>query len=188
MASLPWLVRRDGRPCTGVQGQALDPEPGFKVYGDGADLRSCRPGGCTGLDHSLHERIGLASQPARTGSGYRDYDDVSATRLLFVSRARRLGISREQIAELLPVWSGANCRSAHQRVSHLIDEKQAEIAARIQELGSFEPARRRSAVSPGILSAGRLPHRPHLLRADGPPTWYLEVQPALRANAAKRTV
>ena len=47
--------------------------------------------------------------PARTGSGYRDYDEDSATRLLFVSRARRLGLSCEQIAELLPVWGGADC-------------------------------------------------------------------------------
>jgi DNA-binding transcriptional MerR regulator len=81
-----------------------------------------------------YERIGLVGEPARTGSGYRDYDDESATRLLFVTRARRLGISCEQVAELLPVWGGANCRSAHDRVTRLIDEKQAEIGARIQEL------------------------------------------------------
>ena len=81
-----------------------------------------------------YERIGLVNEPARTGSGYRDYDGESATRLLFVTRARRLGISCEQIAELLPIWGGANCRSAHDQVTHLIDAKQAEIAARIQEL------------------------------------------------------
>jgi MerR family mercuric resistance operon transcriptional regulator len=81
-----------------------------------------------------YERIGLVGEPGRTGSGYRDYDGESATRLLFVSRARRLGISCEQIAELLPVWGGVNCGSAHDRVTHLIDDKQAEIATRIHEL------------------------------------------------------
>jgi MerR family mercuric resistance operon transcriptional regulator len=84
-----------------------------------------------------YERIGLMGTPARTGSGYRDYGDDSATRLLFVSRARRLGLSCEQIAELLPVWGGTDCASAHDRVMRLIDGKQAEIAARIEDLTAF---------------------------------------------------
>ena len=84
-----------------------------------------------------YERIGLMGTPARTGSGYRDYDDASATRLLFVQRARRLGLSCEQIAELLPVWGGTDCASAHDRVARLIDDKQAEIVARIEELAAF---------------------------------------------------
>ena len=84
-----------------------------------------------------YERIGLMGTPARTGSGYRDYDDASATRLLFVSRARRLGLSCEQIAELLPVWGGTDCTSAQDRVARLIDDKRAEIVARIEELTAF---------------------------------------------------
>jgi len=84
-----------------------------------------------------YERIGLMGTPARTGVGYRDYDDASATHLLFVSRARRLGLSCEQIAELLPAWGGTDCTSAHDRVVRLIDDKQAEIAARIEELTAF---------------------------------------------------
>jgi DNA-binding transcriptional MerR regulator len=84
-----------------------------------------------------YERIGLMGTPARTGSGYRDYEDESAVRLLFVTRARRLGLSCEQISELLPAWGGSNCSSAHDRVVHLIDEKETEIAARIEELTAF---------------------------------------------------
>ena len=84
-----------------------------------------------------YERIGLMGTPARTGAGYRDYDDASATHLLFVSRARRLGLSCEQIAELLPAWGGTDCTSAHDRVVRLIDDKRAEIAARIEELAAF---------------------------------------------------
>ena len=84
-----------------------------------------------------YERIGLMGAPARTGAGYRDYDDASATHLLFVSRARRLGLSCEQIAELLPAWGGTDCTSAHDRVVRLIDDKRAEIAARIEELTAF---------------------------------------------------
>jgi DNA-binding transcriptional MerR regulator len=84
-----------------------------------------------------YERIGLLGRPVRTNSGYRNYDDGSATRLLFVSRARTLGLSCEQIAELLPVWDGTDCTSARDRIMCLLDNKQAEIAARIEELTAF---------------------------------------------------
>ena len=84
-----------------------------------------------------YERIGLLGIPARTDSGYRDYGDDSATSLLFVHRARRMGLSCEQIAELLPIWGGANCSATQERVGSLIEEKQAEIAERIAELEEF---------------------------------------------------
>jgi DNA-binding transcriptional MerR regulator len=84
-----------------------------------------------------YERIGLLPTPERTDTGYRDYDEDSATRLLFVSRARGLGIGCEQIAELLPAWRGSDCVSARDRIVSLLDDKQAEIAARIEELRAF---------------------------------------------------
>jgi DNA-binding transcriptional MerR regulator len=84
-----------------------------------------------------YERIGLVSMPARTASGYRDYDDAAAARLLFITRARRMGLTCEQIAEVLPIWDGVNCGAAHQQVTRLIEEKRAEIAARIRELERF---------------------------------------------------
>ena len=84
-----------------------------------------------------YERIGLLAEPARTGSGYREYDDDSATRLLFVTRARKLGLTCDQVVELLPIWGGANCTPAHDEVARLIEDKKAEIAARIQELTTF---------------------------------------------------
>lgn len=84
-----------------------------------------------------YERVGLLAPPARTPSGYRDYDSDASTRLLFVTRARRMGLSCDQIAELLPIWDGTNCTAAHERVGHLIHEKRAEIAHRVAELQSF---------------------------------------------------
>lgn len=84
-----------------------------------------------------YERIGLIPGPERTDAGYRDYDEDSATRLLFVSRARGLGIGLEQIAELLPAWRGTDCASARDRIVSLIDEKRAEISVRIAELSGF---------------------------------------------------
>jgi DNA-binding transcriptional MerR regulator len=84
-----------------------------------------------------YERVGLLDSPARTASGYRDYDDDAAARLLFITRARRMGLSCEQIVELLPIWGGTNCGAAQERVTQLIEDKKAEIAQRIAELESF---------------------------------------------------
>ena len=84
-----------------------------------------------------YERIGLLAEPSRAGSGYREYDEASSTQLLFVTRARKLGLSCEQIIQLLPIWGGTNCTSTHDEVVRLIDDKEAEIAARIAELTVF---------------------------------------------------
>ena len=84
-----------------------------------------------------YERVGLLASPPRSPAGYRDYDDDAVSRLLFVARARRMGLSCEQVAELLPIWGGTNCSSAHQRVGELVDAKRNEIAERIAELEHF---------------------------------------------------
>jgi DNA-binding transcriptional MerR regulator len=84
-----------------------------------------------------YERVGLMTGPARTASGYRDYGDDAAARLRFIIRARRMGLSCEQISALVPIWAGTNCGAAHERVGRLVDEKQAEIAERIADLENF---------------------------------------------------
>ena len=84
-----------------------------------------------------YERVGLMALPARTASGYRDYGEDAAGRLLFIARARRMGLSCEQITELIPVWAGTNCGAAQERVVRLIEEKRAEIADRVAELEQF---------------------------------------------------
>lgn len=84
-----------------------------------------------------YERIGLLSMPGRTTAGYRDYDEDSEARLRFVARARRMGLTCEQIAEVLPVWDGVNCAAAQDEISRLVDLKRAEIVDRIRELERF---------------------------------------------------
>lgn len=84
-----------------------------------------------------YERVGLLGLPGRTASGYRDYDDDAAARLLFISRARRMGLSCEQITDLLPIWDGTNCIAAQERVRQLVEDKRVEIAERIDELQRF---------------------------------------------------
>jgi DNA-binding transcriptional MerR regulator len=84
-----------------------------------------------------YERVGLLAKPDRTATGYRDYGEDASARLLFIARARRMGLSCEQVTALLPVWAGANCAATQERVTRLIEDKQAEIADRIAELEQF---------------------------------------------------
>lgn len=84
-----------------------------------------------------YERVGLLATPGRTASGYRDYGRDAAARLLFIARARRMGLSCDQVTSLLPVWSTTSCGATQERVVRLIEDKQAEIAERIAELQQF---------------------------------------------------
>jgi DNA-binding transcriptional MerR regulator len=116
----------------------LDLAPGFKVYRDRMRISElARSVGVPTSTVRYYERAGLLAEPARTFSGYRDYGDDAAARLLFITRARRMGLSCEQVASLLPMWAGTNCGAAQDRVTRLIEEKQTEIAERIAELAQF---------------------------------------------------
>jgi DNA-binding transcriptional MerR regulator len=84
-----------------------------------------------------YERIGLLGEPERASSGYRNYDDAAATRLLFITRARHMGLTCDTIATVLPAWDGTNCTAAQDRVGRLIQDKQAEIVQQIEEMQRF---------------------------------------------------
>ena len=49
----------------------------------------------------FYERKGILPQPARTAAGYRQYSDADRWRLAFIRRAKLLGFSLQEIAELL---------------------------------------------------------------------------------------
>jgi DNA-binding transcriptional MerR regulator len=49
----------------------------------------------------FYESIGLMPDPARTPSGYRDYGEVDVDRLTFVKTAQRLGLTLDEIKEII---------------------------------------------------------------------------------------
>jgi MerR family transcriptional regulator, copper efflux regulator len=51
-----------------------------------------------------YETIGLIPPASRNGSGYRNYSDNDVHTLRFVRRARDLGFTVEQMADLLALW------------------------------------------------------------------------------------
>ncbi len=101
----------------------------------------------------FYERIGLVPDPVRSRSGYRLYDPDHQARLMFITRGRRLGMSLEQIAELLVVWDGTNCGATREKIVSLLDVNLVDVRARISELQAFadqlEAARSRLAAADG---------------------------------------
>jgi len=52
----------------------------------------------------FYERRGLLAEPDRRQSGYRQYTDEAVRRLHFIRRAKALGFTLAEIAELIALW------------------------------------------------------------------------------------
>lgn len=79
----------------------------------------------------FYERSGLLKPPPRTASGYRLYRQEDIDRLRFIHRAKALGFTLEEIAQLLRLNDGTGRRRdvkavAAQRLTEL-DRKLAEL-------------------------------------------------------------
>ena len=81
-----------------------------------------------------YEELGLLPTPSRTESGYRLYDDKSLERLAFISRAKQLGCSLEETADLVVAWEGGECGPIQDRLRTLVADKLTAAQAQIVEL------------------------------------------------------
>ena len=84
----------------------------------------------------FYEAEGLIPDPPRTGSGYRAYGEPDVTRLHFILKSKRLGLSLDEIKGILRLhdWSEPTC--VH--VRSLLEEKVAQIETAVQDLLSFK--------------------------------------------------
>lgn len=92
--------------------------------------------GVTAKTIRYYEEIGVLPPPKRLPNGYRIYDETDVDRLRLVAGARRLGLSLDDIGEILSMRDRgeAPCRT----VLELLAEKADEIADRIAELQRLE--------------------------------------------------
>jgi MerR family copper efflux transcriptional regulator len=79
-----------------------------------------------------YERHGLLPQAARRESGYRVYAATDVERLSFIRRAKELGFSLSDIAELLSL--SADRHSDMRGVKRKAEERLADVERKIREL------------------------------------------------------
>lgn len=89
-----------------------------------------------------YESLGLLPAVTRTDAGYRQYGDREVHTLRFIRRARDLGFSMAEIAELLALWQDRRRASASVKriaLSHMadLDRRMAEMAAMKRTLASL---------------------------------------------------
>lgn len=82
-----------------------------------------------------YERVGLLPAPHRTRTGYRLYDGVIAERIGFIHKAQALGLTLEEVREVLKVAESASPPCEHVRA--LLSRRLKDVQARIVELESL---------------------------------------------------
>ena len=93
----------------------------------------------------FYERKGLIEEPPRTDSGYRQYPEDVVARLRFISRAKDLGFSLKEIAELfsLRVDPDTTCADIKRRA----EAKIATIEEKIHSMQGIQRALTKMAAS-----------------------------------------
>ncbi|MGO1117512.1 Cu(I)-responsive transcriptional regulator [Rhodovibrionaceae bacterium A322] len=79
-----------------------------------------------------YESIGLVEAAGRSQAGYRLYSKNEVEVLRFINRARSLGFSVQQVADLLALWQDRNRASA--QVKKLAEDQVASIDQKVSEL------------------------------------------------------
>jgi MerR family transcriptional regulator, copper efflux regulator len=90
-----------------------------------------RRGGVSVDTVRFYERNGLLPRAQRSASGYRQYDADAVDRLRFIRRAKSLGFSLEEIAQLLGLNDGKGSRA---QVRALGERRLVQIEQAIADL------------------------------------------------------
>ncbi len=80
-----------------------------------------------------YQRLGIISEPPKPEQGYRVYPHESVERILFIRRAKQLGFSLKEIAELLALGDG-HCDDVRLHA----ENKQAQINKQIRDLQNLQ--------------------------------------------------
>ena len=108
-----------------------------------------------------YEALRLLKKPPRSEAGYRLYRQEDVERLEFIKQAKRLGLSLEEIREVLTLHEQRQVPCVH--VLALLDQKLAQVDALMADLAEF----RRELASLREESQARLAQLPEGARICG---------------------
>jgi DNA-binding transcriptional MerR regulator len=82
-----------------------------------------------------YEQVGVLPSPSRTTSGYRQYGEHTIQQLLFLRRARALGLPLDRLKPLIAVLNGGSPGALR---PHLLDLVRGHLATVRQQLGELQ--------------------------------------------------
>ena len=120
--------------------KSLDLQLGLKVYPRTiTSYKISEAASQTGFSESalrFYEQEGLVV-PERLESGYRTYDDNAIESLRFVARGKQLGLSLDEITELLTLLDEERCDPVQTRMREMVDTRIQESQDQIANLVEF---------------------------------------------------
>lgn len=78
-----------------------------------------------------YEKKGLLPARPRSEGGYRLFEDSDIKRLLFIRRAKELGIPLRQISGILDLWPGGSCEMTRPALASVLKERIGELGSQI---------------------------------------------------------
>ena len=97
-----------------------------------------RAAGSTAKTIRYYEHVGVLPRAPRNESGYRQYSRADVDRLMFVRRARALGLSLADLKALVGDLEGERCAAMRPRLRALVSDQLRLVHQRIDELRSLE--------------------------------------------------
>jgi DNA-binding transcriptional MerR regulator len=85
-----------------------------------------------------YEQVGVLPVPRRSGAGYRHYSHHDVHRLLFIRRARALGLSLANLKELTTELDSGECLTMRPRLHALVAEQLRAVQRQIAEFQLLE--------------------------------------------------
>ena len=84
-----------------------------------------------------YEELGLLEPPERSAGGYRLYSQRDVDRAQFIGRAKRMGLSLEDIHSLVDVWAGGECGVTRLQLRGLVETKIESVRQQLQDSENF---------------------------------------------------
>ena len=82
----------------------------------------------------FYEQIGLVRPTSRSENGYRLYSPQDIERLMFVRRAKKMGLALNEIGSVLSLTDEGLCNSVKTQVGDLLTRKISEVDNNIREM------------------------------------------------------
>jgi MerR family copper efflux transcriptional regulator len=132
----------------------------------------------------FYERIGLLSPARRAPNGYREFDPSALEELAFINRAKGIGMSLEEISELVASWPTGECRLLQARLRGFLSERIDRVRQQRLGLADFERQLERVLSRLSVRDPGREPCgkgcgcESDLDLVDNPTTWGCSLRPS----------